>query len=185
MRWNASSNRSDVRSVVVKIWAVIVLALTVGAGLSLTPGGGLWDAVHAIGAGLIVASVVGLFWQLRDVREFFLLLAEKTLVKDEYLKRLSLNALRQLRAAVASTILEARVSPDVRYDWRGLTQWVDDNLFERNLPSERAGSGIYRENYRVFVTLEFMPLEGAIAQVESPAADRAGLLIHSSSSKRP
>src|SRR5713101_313829 len=86
------------------VWALITLIFLTGIALSLTPGGGPWSIAHAISDGLIVVTLVALFWHLKEVRDFFLFLAEETLIKDSYLKRLSLDSLRQLRIAVASVI---------------------------------------------------------------------------------
>jgi len=139
----------------------VFLALIVSILLTYIPERGLPKLFREIGIGLIVAAIVTAFWQLREISEYFLSLARSTLIQDEYLRRLNLPSLRHLRAAAASVILQRHVnSPN--YDWRQKEQWFENVLFQTIFPSEQAGSGIYREDFRDVITLEFISLgEGA------------------------
>lgn len=155
----------SVLEVVRATWAQILLGL-IGGGVFIyfSPQEGPLKVLDHIGIGLIVASVVTLFLQLREVKDFFLSVARAVLIEDAYLRRLGRPSQRQLRLAAASAILHD-LAKNPKYDAEGLGKWVDDVLFEKSLPSDEPGSGLYRERYRDNVTLEFITLRKALQEV--------------------
>jgi len=150
---------TSIRGVLRLVWAQIGLAFLVGLALIyLIPK--TWAGYllfEHIGLGLIVAAVVTVFWQLREISEFFQTLARSTLIDDSYLEKLNLESLRRLRSSAASAILDKSVN-NPRYDWRDLERWVDTQLFEKCLPGTESMSGVYRENLVDHLTLEFLTL---------------------------
>lgn len=149
----------------------VQIALAVGLGsllVLLAPEDGFWKLLDHLGIGFFVAAIVTLFWHLREMREFFESLAQSVLVRNEFLKRLNLEALREIRTTAASVILD-KVTENPNYDWLGLERWVDSALFDWALPSAKAGSGIYREEYSDSMTLEFKTMEEILHELHLPA----------------
>ena len=150
-----------------RTWAQILLAFLIGVALSFVPDKGNYMAFHHIGIGLLVAAVVTLFWHMREFSEFFEKFARKVLIDDEYLSRLSIETLTQIRSKAGREILKSKVKND-DYERDQLSDWIDEILYERLLPSEKGASGIYRENYNERIYVEHRSLGDALAEVGAP-----------------
>jgi len=149
------------------VWAQIGLALVVGVGLIyfVPKSSSVYIVAEHLGLGLIVAAIVTAFWQLRELTEFFQSLARSTLIEDGYLNRLRIGSLRTLRSRAASAIV-SRIVDNPRYKWQQLEQWVDTELFEKCLPGDVPLSGVYREDLRDEITLEFISLRDALRETK-------------------
>lgn len=155
-----------------KVWVQIGFAIVAGLFFAYNaPETGFWRILRELGIGLIVAAIVTLFWQLREVSEYFTTLARATLIEDAYLGKLSLPSLRKLRTAAASAILDRLVDNRPRYDWKQIENWVDNVLFEKCLPGELPLSGIYREDMYKKIELQFMSLREALLEVGGSIED--------------
>lgn len=150
------------------VWAQIALAFLGGAALIYwAPEKGFWKVIDHIGIGFVVAAIVTLFWQLREMTEFFLSLARSTLIEDDYVRKLNQPSLRRLRSAAVSAAVEDLVT-NQKYDWRKLEGWVDEVMFSRLLPTAPPPSGVYRKDYRDSIVLEFVTLRAALSELSAP-----------------
>jgi hypothetical protein len=150
-------------------WTHIGLAIVVGAAIIyFSPEEGFYKVLGHFGIGLFVAALVATFWQLREVKEFFLSVARAVLIDDAYLAKLGRGSQRELRLAAESAIL-GDLTKNPEYDYRGLGKWIDNVLFERSLPSDAPNTGVYRERYRDVITLELISLRAVLDEVKGPA----------------
>ena len=119
--------------------------------------------VGHIGVAVVVATLVGILFHMREFSEFFLSLAKSTLIEDGYLEKLKPESLLQLRARAGSVIIGATVDNE-KYDRRHLERLIDEVLFKKLLPTENSHDGIYRQNVSEIITLKIMTLQEALAE---------------------
>ena len=151
-------------------WAQIILTAGAGLLLSSLSTSGWTGPLHHIGIGLLVAAVVTSFWHLREFSEFFEKFARAILIDHKYLEQLNLESLTDLRSKAAQVILESRTdNPD--YKHHELGEWIDQKLFDAWLPGKEPRSGIYREGYREEVTLQYLTLGEALAEVKEKSQE--------------
>lgn len=147
-----------------KTWAQVLLALLVGSYLAYkAPDEGLWKLVNHLGIGLVEAALVTMLLHVRELTEFFENFAAKVLTKDEYMMRLRRPALEEIRSKAARTIMDSYVD-NAGYDKDHLYNWVDSILYKM-LPGIEIPSGLYREDYRETIVLEFLPLGDALNEL--------------------
>lgn len=110
-----------------------------------------------LGAALLVAPVVALFFHVPEFSEFFTDLAKRVLVDHHFLRKLSLGGLRELNTSIAAVTVEHRVK-NPKYDYRAVANAAHDLLYSSLLPNEKPQSGYYRTDYREFTTVKRMTL---------------------------
>jgi hypothetical protein len=151
--------------VITRAWAEVILALSGGLALSTrfeAEDPNHWFRVlHDIGIGLVVAAIVTVVWNLSEFTEFFERFAQGILVRDEYLRRLSDDALKELRLRAAKTILDRYVDNEA-FNRTALEHAIDQQLYGKLLPAPGKLSGMYREDYTDNVTLEFITVSRAL-----------------------
>jgi hypothetical protein len=130
--------------------------------------------IEHLGAGLLVAGFVALFFHAREFSDFFRHLAEAILIKEEYLRRLSDDSLRQIRQKTAQLLIGKHVTnPEYRHE--EVSKWADDSLFERLVPRRGPSDfGLYREDYvdqKHLIFLSGADLWARLKIQDAPATD--------------
>jgi hypothetical protein len=151
-----------------RVWAEVIVALTYGLLLSTSFSGEsphpILRVFHDIGIGLVVAALVTVLWQVGEFRDYFEHFARQVMIEDEYLSKLDEASLQDLRLRAARAILERCVT-NPQYKRDDLEQAIDRLLYGSLLPGEKPHSGVYRENYKESLTLEYLTLQSAREEI--------------------
>jgi hypothetical protein len=154
-------------------WSLFVVGLTVGVILMVA--GDLWEPenphlrflpklLEHIGTAFVVATLVAMFFHLREFSEFFTSLAAAVLTQDTYLRKLKKDALLTLRVNAVQAIMETLVD-NPEYDREDFLRSLDEMLFRKLLPAGSQGAGVYRENLVFSIVMEYMTLGEALDDV--------------------
>jgi len=169
------------------VWAQIILGFIIGLVLSLVPEtcsatDRSWIctevpdfcrlSLHHIGIGLIVASFVTCFWQIREFLDFFEKMAELTLIKHDYLANLKQPILVDIRHRADEAIMSS-VIENKNYDRQSLGKSIDSSLYSRLMPERSRLSGCYRKNYVERIVAKEMTLREILNDSGIPLTERS------------
>lgn len=164
------------------VWAQIILGFFLGLTFSLVPetckdADQSWIcrevpdllrlSLHHIGIGLIVASFVTCFWQIRELSEFFEKMAERTLIKHDYLSNLKRTTLVDIRRRADEAIMNS-VIENRDYDRTSLVKSIDSLLYNHLMPEKSHLSGCYRKDYIERIIVKVMTLREILQEAELP-----------------
>ncbi|HSY49380.1 MAG TPA: hypothetical protein VLC46_11255 [Thermoanaerobaculia bacterium] len=151
-----------------RVWAEVIVALTYGLLLSTSFSSEsphpILRVFHDLGIGLVVAALVTVLWQVGEFRDFFERFARQVMIEDEYLNKLDDASLKDLRLQAARVILKRCVN-NPQYKRDDLERAIDRLLYGSLLPGKKPHSGVYRENYKESVTLEYLTLDSALHEI--------------------
>lgn len=143
------------------MWAPVLVVIGLGVFLTIWAGDDKTRALAAhLGMALLIAGILATFYQLNEVSHLFRSIARSTLIDNDYLEMLNLEALRKLRKNAAATLLKRGVT-NPSYERIALEQVLDRVLYTNLLPAPGTTRGLYREHYDESVRLEFVSMEEA------------------------
>jgi len=124
--------------------------------------------LHHIGVAVADAAMISALFTLAEFKEFFVELATKIMIRDEYIKELDKDKRKQLRLKIAKTMVSGDIDNE-RFKHSALLEQVDDLLFKNWLPGTGSNApGFIREDYSDKICITYMTLGEAIKESYFP-----------------